>query len=255
VSENYDVIVVGGGNAALCAALAAREAGARVLVLERSPENERGGNTRHTRNIRCTHSAADQFFSGPYSEEEHLQDLIGVTGGPANLDLAKLAVRESSQLPAWMSSHGVHWQQPLAGTLHLGRTNRWFLGGGKAMLNTYYRAAARMGIDVRYNARVEDVIIENNRFEAVRLKNGNGEEIVRGGAVVVAAEYHGAVRLCRRCTGGAHFRRCKMRGRSVPELRALRSLELFGYSTLECNLRDGSWSPRAHTRHSISSCR
>ncbi len=113
MSEKYDVIVVGGGNAALCAALAAREAGARVLVLERSPEHERGGNTRHTRNIRCTHAAADQFFSGPYSEEEHLQDLIGVTGGPANLDLAKLAVRESSQLPAWMSGHGVHWQQPL----------------------------------------------------------------------------------------------------------------------------------------------
>src|SRR5215472_14602940 len=121
VSEIYDVIVVGGGNAALCAALAAREAGSRVLVLERSPEHARGGNTRHTRNIRCSHAAADEFFSGPYSEEEHLQDLIGVTGGPANLDLAKLAVRESSQLPAWMSAQGVHWQQPLAGTLHLGR--------------------------------------------------------------------------------------------------------------------------------------
>ena len=91
MAENYDVIVVGGGNAALCAALAAREAGCRVLVLERSPEHSRGGNTRHTRNIRCSHAAADQFFSGPYSEEEHLQDLIGVTGGPANLDLAKLA--------------------------------------------------------------------------------------------------------------------------------------------------------------------
>jgi tricarballylate dehydrogenase len=187
VSENYDVIVVGGGNAALCAALAAREAGCRVLVLERSPEHMRGGNTRHTRNIRCSHAAADQFFSGPYSEEEHLQDLIGVTGGPENLDLAKLAIRESSTLPAWMSAHGVHWQQPLAGTLHLGRTNRWFLGGGKALLNTYYQTAARMGIDVRYNALVEDLIIENNRFEAARLKNENGGELVRARAVVVAA--------------------------------------------------------------------
>jgi tricarballylate dehydrogenase len=174
----------------MCAALSAREGGARVLVLERSPEYERGGNTRHTRNIRCSHAAADQFFSGPYSEEEHLQDLIGVTGGPANLDLAKLAVRESSRLPDWMSAQGVHWQQPLAGTLHLGRTNRWFLGGGKALLNTYYRAAAGKGIEVRYGARVEDLVIENNRFEAVRLtadNNGNGPELVRGRAVVVAA--------------------------------------------------------------------
>ena len=185
--KKYDVIVVGGGNAALCAALAAREGGAEVLVLERSPENERGGNTRHTRNIRCSHAAADQFFSGPYSEEEHLQDLIGVTGGPAKIELAKLAIRESSNLPQWMSKHGITWQQPLAGTLHLGRTNRWFLGGGKAMLNTYYRAAARMGIEIRYNARVEDVILEGNRFEAVRLQNEKGEEVIRAGAVVVAA--------------------------------------------------------------------
>ena len=104
----YDVIVIGGGNAALCAALAARHVVSRVLLLERAPVHMRGGNTRHTRNIRCSHSAADQFFSGPYSEQEHLEDLVGVTGGPANLDLAKLAVRESSKLPAWMSAH--YWR-------------------------------------------------------------------------------------------------------------------------------------------------
>src|SRR5579863_5908972 len=167
MTEEYDVIVVGGGNAALCAAMAARGAGARVLVLERAPEHMRGGNTRHTRNIRCTHAAGDQYFSGAYTEQEHLEDLIGVTGAPANLDLAKMAVRESSKLPGWMSAHGVNWQQPLAGTLHLGRTNRWFLGGGKALLNTYYQTASRMGIDVRYNASVEELVIENGRFETV----------------------------------------------------------------------------------------
>ena len=185
--QEYDVIVIGGGNAALCAALAARHVVARVLLLERAPEHMRGGNTRHTRNIRCSHAAADQFFSGAYSEEEHLEDLIGVTGGPANLDLAKLAVRESSKLPAWMSAHGVSWQQPLAGTLHLGRTNRWFLGGGKALLNTYYQTARRMGICVRYDARIEDLVIENGRCDGVRLTNGDTEEFIRCRAVVVAA--------------------------------------------------------------------
>src|SRR3984893_381566 len=183
----YDVIVIGGGNASLCAALAARHVVSRVLLLERAPVHMRGGNTRHTRNIRCSHAAADQFFSGPYSEQEHLEDLVGVTGGPANLDLAKLAVRESSKLPAWMSAHGVSWQQPLAGTLHLGRTNRWFLGGGKALLNTYYQTASRMGISVRYNVRVENLLIENDRFEAARVNNGETGEIIRGRAVVVAA--------------------------------------------------------------------
>jgi tricarballylate dehydrogenase len=183
----YDVIVVGGGNAALCAALAARQKVPRVLVLERAPEHMRGGNTRHTRNIRCAHPASDKFFSGPYPEEEMLEDLSSVGGTPANLDLAKMCILESSKLPEWMSVHGVNWQPPLAGTLHLGRTNRWFLGGGKALLNTYYQAAQRMGIEIRYNVMVEDLVLENDRLEAVQIRNGDAQELIRGGAVVVAA--------------------------------------------------------------------
>lgn len=180
------MIVIGGGNAALCAAMAARRYVPRVLVLERAPEHMRGGNTRHTRNIRCAHEGADGFFSGPYADEEFLDDLTGVTGGPANLELAKFAIRESRALPQWMADHGVSWQQPLAGTLHLGRTNRWFLGGGKALINTYYRTASRMGIDIRYNASVEDLLIEEGNFKGAVLK-GDTQELVRANAVVVAA--------------------------------------------------------------------
>jgi tricarballylate dehydrogenase len=184
--DMYDVIVVGGGNAAMCAAMAARHIVPRVLVLERAPEHMRGGNTRHTRNIRCAHVGADKYFSGAYSEEELMKDLIGVTGGPANVDLAKFTIKQSSMLPQWMSDHGVSWQQPLAGTMHLGRTNRWFLGGGKALLNTYYRTAARMGIDILYDAVIEDLIIEDGKFEGVVLKKGDATELVRGRSAVVA---------------------------------------------------------------------
>jgi len=182
----YDVIVLGGGNAAICAAMAARHIVPCVLVLERAPEHMRGGNTRHTRNVRCAHASADQFFSAPYSEEELLEDLTGVTGGPANLDLAKFAIHQSSKLPQWMTEHGASWQQPLAGTLSLGRTNRWFLGGGKALLNAYYRTAHSMGIGVRYDAFVEDLVIENGRFEGVKLQTNGAQEIIRAKAVVVA---------------------------------------------------------------------
>jgi tricarballylate dehydrogenase len=184
--NGHDVIVVGGGNAAMCSAMAARRYVSRVLVLERAPEHMRGGNTRHTRNIRCAHEASDGFFSGPYAEDEFLDDLTGVTGGPANLDLAKFAIRESRTLPGWMADHGVSWQQPLAGTLHLGRTNRWFLGGGKALINTYYRTAKRMGIEIRYNASVEDLLIEDGTFKAALLR-GETRELVRANAVVIAA--------------------------------------------------------------------
>src|ERR1700677_5213450 len=153
--DSYDVIVAGGGNAALCAALTARRYVNRVLILERAPIHLRGGNTRHTRNIRCTQSPNPHSVQG-YGEKEFLDDLIGVSGGPANQDLAKFTIRESWSPAAWMWELGVSWQPPLAGTLHLGRTNRWFLGGGKALLNSYYRTAERLGVKFRYDAQVED---------------------------------------------------------------------------------------------------
>lgn len=184
--DEYDVIVVGGGNAALCAAMAARHIASRVLVLERAPEHMRGGNTRHTRNVRCAHATSDTYCSGSYPQEEFLDDLAAVTGGPANPDLARFVIRQSSKLYEWMSEHGASWQPPLAGTLHLGRTNRWFLGGGKALLNAYYRTAQRMGIEVRYDALVGDLVVENGRFEGVALKGAGSLELVRGRAVVVA---------------------------------------------------------------------
>lgn len=185
--DEYDVVVVGGGNAAICAAMSARKHAERVLVLEAAPEHMRAGNSRHTRNIRCAHAAADEFFSGPYPDDEYLEDLIAVSGGPANLDLAKFMIRESNKLPQWMSQHGARWQHPMAATLGGGRARRWFLGGGKALLNAYYRTAEDMGVKIRYNALVEDLVIENDRFEAAVVKNGTTPELVRGKAVVVAA--------------------------------------------------------------------
>lgn len=186
MTVEHDVLVIGGGNAALCAAMEARRFVSRVLVLERAPEHMRGGNTRHTRNIRCAHDCSDSYFSGPYSDDEFFDDLVGVTGGPANRELALYTIRESHKLPAWISEHGANWQQPLAGTLHLGRTNRWFLGGGKALLNAYYRTAQRMGISVRYNATVEDLLIEDGSFKAAVLKS-EPPELIRARAIVIAA--------------------------------------------------------------------
>jgi tricarballylate dehydrogenase len=171
VGRPWDVVVIGGGNAGLVAAITARRHAPRVLVVERAQAPMRGGNTRHTRNIRCVHHRADEF-TGPYPSDELWRDLCSVGTGPSNDKLAELTVRESETVPAWMSEHGVRWQRPLTGTLQLGRTNRFFLGGGKALVNTYHRAAARMGITICNGTTVEDLIMEGDRCRG--LVTGGG---------------------------------------------------------------------------------
>jgi tricarballylate dehydrogenase len=129
VSQPWDVVVIGGGNAGLVAAMAARERVSRVLLLERASAALRGGNTRHTRNVRCVHDTGDAYTSGAYRYAELWRDLCAVGDGPADESLASRTVRLSASVPDWMTAHGVRWQPPLTGTLHLGRTNRFFLGG------------------------------------------------------------------------------------------------------------------------------
>ena len=92
---SLDVLIIGGGNAALSAALMAREAGASVMVLESSPREWRGGNSIHTRNLRCMHDAPQDVLIEAYSEEEFWQDLLKVTGGLTDEHMARLAIRHS----------------------------------------------------------------------------------------------------------------------------------------------------------------
>src|SRR5438270_9712734 len=106
-NRKFDVLVIGGGNAALCAAISARRAGASVLVLEAAPKFYRGGNSRHTRNMRCAHDSATGTLTGPYSEEEFWDDLLRVTEGHTNEQLARHMIRESKPLLDWIAEQGV----------------------------------------------------------------------------------------------------------------------------------------------------
>ena len=160
----YDVLVAGGGNAALCAAITARRAGARVIVLESATRDFRGGNSRHTRDIRYMHRAASEFVTDAYGEEEFWQDLRGVTGGATNERLARLVIRESETLGDWMPANGVRWQKPLRGTLHLTRSNLFMLGGGKAMMNGYYDTAAKLGVEIHYETEVQELKVRDGEF-------------------------------------------------------------------------------------------
>ena len=114
-TQPLDVLVVGGGNAALCAAITARRAGASVMLLEASPKEFRGGNSRHTRNIRYVHAAKNDFLTGPYTEEECFNDLMGVTKGNTIESMARLVIRNSNNVGYWMMEQGVHFQPAMRG--------------------------------------------------------------------------------------------------------------------------------------------
>jgi tricarballylate dehydrogenase len=185
--DRYDVVVAGGGNAGLCAALAASAAGARVLLVERSPEWRRGGNSRHTRDIRYAHDDPDEWAAAAYPSKLFLSDLESVTDGASSRLLARTMVEASHDLPEWMERNGVRWQAPLRGTLHL-QTNRFFLGGGKGMMNAYYRAAAARGVEIRYSASVVGVALEGDTCTAVSIRHADGvaDEVLTDALVVAS---------------------------------------------------------------------
>jgi tricarballylate dehydrogenase len=183
----YDVVVAGGGNAALCAAIAAARAGASVIVLEAAPKFYRGGNTRHTRNMRCAHDSATATLTGPYTEDEFWADLLAVTEGQTNEQLARHMIAQSKPMLDWIQEQGVRFQPSLGGTLSLGRTNSFFLGGGRAMLNALYQTAEQLGVTIRYDAEVVDLEITNGAFKSATVKAGDTTETIAGRAFVAAA--------------------------------------------------------------------
>jgi tricarballylate dehydrogenase len=187
LGRKHDVLVVGGGNAALCAAISARRAGASVLVLEAAPKFYRGGNTRHTRNMRCAHDAATATLSGPYPEEEFWDDLLRVTGGQTDETLAKHMIAESKPMLGWIAEQGVRFQPSLGGTLSLGRTNSFFLGGGRAMLNALYLTAESLGVEVVYDAEVVDLDIDDGMFLGATFSREGKRTSVRAATLVAAS--------------------------------------------------------------------
>jgi tricarballylate dehydrogenase len=185
--KTYDVLIAGGGNAALCAAITAAERGARVLVAEAAPKAFRGGNSRHTRNLRTAHDAPTDVLTESYPVDEYFDDLMRVTAGKTNEHLARITIEESAHMAEWMHAHGVRFQKAIGGTLSLGRTNPFFRGGGKALMNAYYLTARRLGVDVIYDAEVTGLEIEEGFFVAARLRHRGFDTRIPARAFIAAA--------------------------------------------------------------------
>ena len=187
MDTEYDIAVIGGGNAALCAAITAAEAGARVLILEAAPKAYRGGNSRHTRNLRCMHNGPLGPLVESYSEEEYLADLMKVTGGKTDETLARLAIRTSEKCLPWMQERGIRFQPSLSGTLSLARTNAFFLGGGKGLVNAYYRTAQKLRVEVKYDAEVTHLEVSDAKIDWIEYTQGGQTHRIAPKSVVVAS--------------------------------------------------------------------
>ena len=192
-----DVIIIGAGSAAFEAAIAAREAGAeRVVMLEKAPEKEFGGNARfsHT-GFRFVHSGADEIHEfvpqideptyrrmviPPYSREQFLGDLNRVTQNRIDPMLADCLVNRSNAAIHWMRKIGVKWESEK--TTNVGDklymepgVNIHPIGGGLGLLLALRDIALKMGVDVRYNSRVRAVHGSDRRVEGVRVSSPEDE--------------------------------------------------------------------------------
>jgi tricarballylate dehydrogenase len=186
-SRLHDVIIVGGGNAALCAAITARQVGASVLLLEHAPKDMRGGNSRHTRNLRAMHESPTLVLTETYGAEEYFDDLVRVTGGETDEGLARMTILQSARLLPFMQACGVRFQPSIAGTLNLSRTNAFFLGGGKALLNAYYATAEKLGVDTLYDSEVRSLAIDDGLVTAAEIACRGFPETARAKAFIVAS--------------------------------------------------------------------
>ncbi|WP_281414740.1 FAD-dependent tricarballylate dehydrogenase TcuA [Plastoroseomonas arctica] len=183
----YDVVVVGGGNAALSAAITARRAGASVLLIEHAPRSMRGGNSRHTRNLRALHPAPTDVLTESYLEEEYWDDLLRVTGGRTDEPLARMTIRASQFAPGFLRDCGVVFQPSLSGTLSLSRTNAFFLGGGKALVNAMYRTAEKLGIAIIYDSEVRHIAVEDGFATEAQITHRGFPARVRGKCFIASS--------------------------------------------------------------------
>jgi tricarballylate dehydrogenase len=210
--DRFDLVVVGGGNAALCAALAAAEGGARVLLCEKAPEPERGGNSFFTAGgFRFTHGGLEDLRRDvlvdltdeeaavvdvpAYTRETFRDDLMRLTEGLSDADLADVLIEQSRPTVVWMRRHGVRWilmlgrQSFQVGGRHRlwGGLNVEAVGGGPGLVQMLYDGAAKLGVEVRYGTKAVRLLVDQRgAVRGLECRGPEGFYEVSASAVVLA---------------------------------------------------------------------
>ncbi len=210
--ENIDVVVVGAGNAALCAALAAREHdGVQVVVLERAPAQESGGNTRFTAGaIRFAYDGVEDLRQlmpdlteeeiartdfGSYTEEQYFDDMARVTENRTHPDLCEQLVRRSKSTLLWLRAKGLRFA-PIYGRQAFkvdGRFKFWggltveAYGGGPGLVDAQKKAAEKFGVPIFYDTRVLSILCDDNGVQGVVARHLGKTRSIRCKALVLAS--------------------------------------------------------------------
>jgi tricarballylate dehydrogenase len=176
-----DVLIIGGGIAGVCAAITARQTGARVRLLEAAGHAVRGGNARHARNLRAVHLAPTRYSPSRYTVEDFVGELADVAAGGFDQRLSRQLATESATVVPWLISQGVPFQlsSPLLPT---SRRTSFLLGGGKTMMNVLYRKAAALGVRIDYDSRCIALAVADL---TATIRTPAGIESLNPGAVVL----------------------------------------------------------------------
>jgi tricarballylate dehydrogenase len=203
-ATGLDVLVVGGGSAALCAAIAARRLGASVRMVERAPAALRGGDARHARNFRLMHERPERHVPGSYDEDSFVQDLLRVTQGATDAPLARRLVRGSDGIAPWLQGNGVRLQDPASGAMPYSKRTAFFLGGGKAMINALYATAAKLGVMIDYDSEVVSLDFdEGPGCEAAILRDGRLKRVAAKTMVLCSGGHQANLDWLRESFGAA----------------------------------------------------
>ena len=208
--SRHDVLVVGGGNAALCAAISAREQGASVLLLERAPFDQRGGNSRYTDGkmrfaydgpdeiVRLSHDLTPDEIAvsdfGAYPEADFFDDMARITMHRTDPDLCEILVRNSNPAMHWLKANGVRFMPNYGRQAY--KTNGRFTfwggaplvtnGGGPGLVEALYQRAEQVGVQIVYDAWVQDLVVEGDCVCGVVVRHAGAARTLRAPAVVLA---------------------------------------------------------------------